>query len=70
MIATSKEPIREFGGRIIGWLESDGSGKQQIRDFGGRILGSYDPHENVTREFGGRIVGQGNLLMMFLNFSK
>lgn len=60
MIAISKEPIREFGGKIIGWIETDKDGNQQVRDFYGKILGKYDKSLNVTRDFYGRILTRGN----------
>lgn len=66
MIAKTKSPIREFSGRIIGWLEEDKDGNQQLRDFYGRILGTYEKKRNQTRDFYGRILGQGNTLSMLL----
>ena len=38
MTPISKVAIREFSGRIIGWLETDKEGNQQVRDFYGKIL--------------------------------
>lgn len=67
MYVKTKTPIREFGGKIIGWLEDDGQGNQQIRDFVGHILGFYRKSEDKTRDFYGRIIGNGNLLVMLLN---
>ena len=60
MIAISKEPIKEFGGKIIGWIETDKDGNQQVRDFYGKILGKYDKSLNVTSDFYGRILTRGN----------
>lgn len=60
MRAISKEPIRQFSGKIIGYLETDKDGNQQARDFYGKILGTYDKKFNVTRDFYGKIVGKGN----------
>lgn len=60
MIAITKEPIKEFGGKIIGWIETDKDGNQQVRDFYGKILGKYDKSLNVTRDFYGRILTRGN----------
>ena len=34
----SKEPVREFNGKIMGFIETDKDGNQQVRDFYGRIL--------------------------------
>ena len=56
----SKDVIRLFSGKIIGYIETDKDGNQQARDFYGKILGSYDKKLNVTRNFYGRIIGKGN----------
>ena len=60
MKAVSKEPVRLFSGKIIGYLETDKDGNQQARDFYGKILGTYDKKFNVTRDFYGKILGKGN----------
>lgn len=67
MYVKTRTPIRQFGGKIIGFLEEDAQGDQQIRDFTGHILGFYRKKEDKTRDFYGRIVGNGNLLIMLLN---
>ena len=54
------EPVREFSGRIIGWIETDNHGNQIIRAFSGLIIARYDKDLNVTREFSGRIISKGN----------
>lgn len=64
---SSKEPIRDFYGRIIGYNESLPNGDVQLRDFYGRILGKFDKKLNVTRDFYGRIVAQGNQLGLLLH---
>lgn len=56
----SKEPVRLFSGKIIGYIETDKNGNQQARNFYGQILGTYDKKLNVTRDFYGRIIGKGN----------
>ena len=55
-----KETIREFGGRIIGYVETDANGNKTVRDFYNRILGYYDAKLNVTRDFYNRIISQGD----------
>lgn len=56
-----RENIRDFYGRIIGYITTDTvTGNAVARDFYGRILGNYDKKLNVTRDFYGRIVAQGN----------
>ena len=56
-----KQPIREWNGKIIGWVETDSiTGDKIIRDFYGRILGKYDKKFNVTRDFYGRVLYKGD----------
>lgn len=56
-----KEAIRDFYGRIIGWVETKPNGDKIIRDFYGKIKGRYDKQLNVTRDFYGKIIGRGDL---------
>lgn len=70
MKVDKKEIIRQFNGKIIGYIETNTkTGEAQARDFYGRILGTYDPTyaknkgwAGCTRDFYGRIIGQGNQL--------
>ena len=63
MTAISKEPIREFGGKIIGWVETDAEGNQEVRNFYGVVISRYDARLKVTRDFYGKILTQGNTAM-------
>ena len=47
------EPIRDFSGKIISWVEKQANGDIVVRDFYGRIQGKYDAQFNATRDFGG-----------------
>lgn len=59
----SRETLRDFSGRIIGYIDTDTStGNQTGRDFYQKIVGYYDAKEKVTRDFYQRIVGRGNML--------
>lgn len=62
----AKETLRDWTGKIIGFVETDSSGNKVLRDFYGRILGKYDKPMNVTRDFYGRVVGKGDILMTLL----
>ena len=62
----SKEPVREFNGKIMGFIETDRDGNQQVRAFYGRILGTFDKKMNVTRDFYGRILTRGNTVLGLL----
>ena len=62
-----KETIRDFQGRIIGYIETDSQGNKTVRDFQLRIKGYYDARQNVTRDFQQRIVARGDASGMLLN---
>lgn len=58
----NKTPVRDFYGRIKGWIEEDDITKDKIfRDFYGRIVAKYDKKQNITRDFYGRIIGKGDM---------
>ena len=62
----NKEPVRDFYGKILGFVETDRDGNQQVRAFSGKILGFYDKKLNVTRDFYGKILSRGNTSMGLL----
>lgn len=61
-----EEIIREFSGKIIGYIQIDNKGNKVVRDFYRRILGKYDKASNTTRDFYGRIVARGDQSSMLL----
>lgn len=62
MIPVSKEPIKNFYGQIIGWIETDKNGNQMVKNYYGVVLGTYDKKSNLTKDFYGRIIAKGNSL--------
>ena len=66
-----KQPIREWNGKIIGWVETDSiTGDKILRDFYGTILGKYDKKFNVTRDFYGRVLYKGDQSGLLLQIKK
>ncbi len=61
----AKEYVKDFYGRVLGYLETQGT-KQYARDFYGKVVGTYDSKDNFTRDFYGRVLTQGNTLMGLL----
>ena len=55
----AKEAIREFSGKILGYLEDTGD-KIKATDFYGKPLGHYDKRSNKTYDFYGSVVCSGN----------
>lgn len=56
----NEEIIRDFSGKILGYVETDKNGDKIIRDFYRRILGYYDKNLNVTRNFYRTIIARGD----------
>ena len=57
---TTKDTIRDFYGKIIGYIFTDEKGNKVIKDFYGRRLGEYDKALNVTKDFYKRIIARGD----------
>ncbi len=55
----AKTPIKDFYGRVIGWLDDQGN-QIVATDFFGKRLGHYDKARNKTFDFYGRLVCEGN----------
>ena len=56
----NKETIRDFYGKIIGYIETDNIGNKTVRDFYGKILGYYDKSINATTDFYKRVIARGD----------
>ncbi len=55
----ARTPIKDFYGRVIGFLDDQGS-QIVATDFYGRRLGHYDKSRNKTFDFYGRLVCEGD----------
>jgi len=61
-----RETLKDWTGKIIGFVDHESGGDKILRDFHGRILGRYVASMDVTRDFYGRQVGKGDILMTLL----
>ena len=62
-----KQPIKEFTGRIIGWISEDTvTGDKTLTDFGGVVLGYYRKRRDVTTDYVGRELYKGDNLSALL----
>ena len=62
----SRETIREFSGRIIGYLDYESNGDITVRNFSNQILGYYWKRDDTTRDFSMRILYRGNMAAALL----
>lgn len=63
----NREPIKDWRGRILGYLEQEPNGDRIIRDFYQKKLGIYISNQDITKDVYGKIIGRGDLLMTLLN---
>ena len=59
-MASDRDVVRDFYGRILGTITTDKQGNKVVRDFYGKILGKYDKKSDKTRDFYGRVVARGD----------
>lgn len=64
------QTIKDWRGKIIGFIDIDENGNKTVRDFYRKILGYYDKKQDVTRDFYKRIIAKGDLSSMLLNFKQ
>ena len=62
-----EQVIRDWRGKIIGFIQTYSNGDAKVLDFYRRVLGTYSKTLDVTKDFYGRIVAKGNQLSMLLN---
>lgn len=67
---TNEEAIRDFYGRIIGYIETEPNGNKVVRDFYRRVLGKYDKSSNTTRDFYGRVIARGDNTGLLFSLKK
>ena len=58
----NEETIREFSGKVIGYIETKPNGDKIGYDFYLRIVGYYEKNSNLTKDFYRRVVGRGDML--------
>lgn len=63
----TKQPIREFSGKIIAWVIVDSdTGDKTLTNFNGVILGYYRKNRDVTTDFYGKELSKGDTLTMLI----
>lgn len=63
----TKQPIREFSGKIIAWMITDSdTGDKTLTNFNGVILGYYRKNRDVTTDFYGKELSKGDTLTMLI----
>lgn len=58
----SRQNVKDFYGRILGYIQTESDGRQKAFDYKGRLLGTYYPDRNTTNDFYGRVMFKGNAI--------
>ncbi len=58
----AEEIIKEFNGKIVGYIETKPNGDKIGKDFYRRIVGYYEKSSNTTKDFYRRVVAKGDVL--------
>ena len=56
----NRTAIKDFSGKIIGFIDVDDKGNKVVRKFNLMIVGRYDAKLDVTKDFQGRVVARGD----------
>ena len=63
---STKEPIKDWTGKLIGFISTEPNGNKVLYDWHNHILGKYNKNLNITQDFHGRQVGKGDILLTLL----
>ena len=58
--------IKDFSGKIVGYIDVDDKGNKIARKFNLMIVGRYDAKLDVTKDFQNRVVGRGDMTVSLL----
>lgn len=59
-------PLKDFKGRIYGYLHTQTNGDVWAYDFYGKLVGKYIKSEDVTRNFNGQNISTGNVVVTLI----
>ena len=60
------EPVKDWTGKVLGWVDTDKNGNQTVKNFGGRVLAIYDARNNRTTDFAGKHLSEGNTAISYI----
>lgn len=64
------EPVRDWTGRVLGFVETDKNGNQTVRNFGGKVLAYYNKQRDWTTDFAGKVLSRGNTAISYIYLEK
>lgn len=57
-----EQTIKDYYGKILGYIRTETNGDKTAFDFYRRKLGSWDKKKDITKDWTGRIISKGDSL--------
>ena len=64
------EPVKDWTGKVLGFVDTDKFGNQTVKNFGGKVLAFYDAKRDVTTDFAGKVLSKGNTAISYIYLKK
>lgn len=64
------EPVKDWTGKVLGFVDTDKYGNQTVKNFGGKVLAYYDAKRNRTTDFAGKVLSEGNTAISYIYVKK
>ena len=61
-----REAVKDWTGKILGWVDTDSKGNQIVYNFGLRVLAKYDAYNDRTTDFAGKVLSHGNTAIAYI----
>ena len=62
--------IKNWRGKVMGFIKTDDKGNKQVFDSRYKLLGTYRKDLNLTRDSGYRVIGKGDLTLTLIPMEK
>ena len=62
-----EQTIKDFYGKILGYIRTEPNGDKTAFDFYRRKLGTWDKQKDITKDWLGRIVSSGDSLAVLIS---
>ena len=66
----AREAVKDWTGKVLGWVDTDSSGNQIVYNFGLRVLAKYDARKNITTDYVGKKLSEGNTAIAYIYLEK
>lgn len=62
-------PLKDFRGRIRGYIDTKPNGDKWVYSWEGRLLGKYLKNVDQTRDWYGHVIAKGDAAASLIDFS-